>query len=80
MPDRRSATRCSFCGKSQDQVRKLVHGPGVFICDGCIELCNEVLRESGTSVPSSARYRTMPRKKTFSGWFRNLFRAHGYTT
>ena len=38
-----SSLRCSFCGKSQDRVRKLVAGPGVFICDQCIRLCNEVL-------------------------------------
>ena len=43
--DRRRHTRCSFCGKHQDQVRKLVAGPGVYICDGCIDLCQEVLEE-----------------------------------
>ncbi|MDX1917870.1 MAG: ATP-dependent Clp protease ATP-binding subunit ClpX [Candidatus Caenarcaniphilales bacterium] len=37
--------KCSFCGKSQDQVRKLIAGPGVYICDECIELCNEILAE-----------------------------------
>ena len=37
--------KCSFCGKSQDQVRKLVAGPGVYICDECIELCNEIIEE-----------------------------------
>ncbi|MBA4496282.1 ATP-dependent protease ATP-binding subunit ClpX [Paenactinomyces guangxiensis] len=37
--------KCSFCGKSQDQVRKLVAGPGVYICDECIELCNEIVEE-----------------------------------
>ncbi len=42
---RRRYSRCSFCGKGQDQVRKLVAGPGVYICDQCIELCNEVLEE-----------------------------------
>ncbi|HOF13918.1 MAG TPA: ClpX C4-type zinc finger protein, partial [Spirochaetota bacterium] len=36
---------CSFCGKSQDLVRKLVAGPNVYICDECIELCNEILEE-----------------------------------
>ncbi|MDQ6900759.1 MAG: hypothetical protein M3072_14860, partial [Candidatus Dormibacteraeota bacterium] len=35
--DRRRYTRCSFCGKGQDQVRKLVAGPGVYICDLCID-------------------------------------------
>ena len=37
--------KCSFCGKTQDQVRKLVAGPGVYICDECIELCNEIIAE-----------------------------------
>ncbi|GAV26369.1 ATP-dependent Clp protease ATP-binding subunit ClpX [Carboxydothermus islandicus] len=37
--------KCSFCGKHQDQVRKLVAGPGVYICDECIELCNEIIEE-----------------------------------
>lgn len=36
--------KCSFCGKSQDQVQKLVSGPGVCICDECIELCYEIVR------------------------------------
>ena len=37
--------RCSFCGKSKDQVGRLVAGPGVFICDECVRLCNEVIKE-----------------------------------
>ena len=37
--------KCSFCGKSQDQVKKLIAGPGVYICDECVELCNELLDE-----------------------------------
>ena len=38
---------CSFCGKSQHEVRKLIAGPSVFICDECIELCNDIIREEG---------------------------------
>ncbi|SVD83704.1 uncharacterized protein METZ01_LOCUS436558, partial [marine metagenome] len=37
--------RCSFCGKSQEEVKKLIAGPTVFICDECIELCNEIMVE-----------------------------------
>jgi ATP-dependent Clp protease ATP-binding subunit ClpX len=37
--------KCSFCGKSQKQVRKLIAGPGVYICDECIDLCNEIIEE-----------------------------------
>ncbi|HBN85327.1 MAG TPA: ATP-dependent Clp protease ATP-binding subunit ClpX, partial [Clostridiales bacterium] len=37
--------KCSFCGKTQDEVRKLIQGPGVYICDECIELCSEIIDE-----------------------------------
>ena len=37
--------KCSFCGKTQDQVKKLIAGPDVYICDECVELCNEILDE-----------------------------------
>lgn len=43
--DEKGTLKCSFCGKSQDQVKKLVAGPGVYICDECIELCNEIIEE-----------------------------------
>lgn len=43
--DEKGHLKCSFCGKSQDQVRKLVAGPGVYICDECIELCTEIVEE-----------------------------------
>ena len=36
---------CSFCGKSQHEVKKLIAGPSVFICDECIDLCNEIIRD-----------------------------------
>jgi ATP-dependent Clp protease ATP-binding subunit ClpX len=51
-----SHLRCSFCGKSQEQVRKLIAGPGVYICDECVELCNEILEEEfSDSTNSSAQ-------------------------
>ena len=55
-----SHLKCSFCGKSQEQVRKLIAGPGVYICDECVDLCNEILDEelmeaSGTSPVSAPR-------------------------
>lgn len=49
--------KCSFCGKSQDQVKKLIAGPGVYICDECVDLCNEILDEElfeGASGPQPA--------------------------
>ena len=43
---------CSFCGKSQPQVKKLIAGPGVYICDECIDLCNEIIDEELTAPPT----------------------------
>src|ERR1700751_226239 len=48
MADKSSSDKllyCSFCGKSQHEVRKLIAGPAVFICDECIELCNDIIAE-----------------------------------
>jgi ATP-dependent Clp protease ATP-binding subunit ClpX len=53
---------CSFCGKSQRQVKKLIAGPGVYICDECIDLCNEIIDE-GLAVPSSFDVENLPRPK-----------------
>ncbi|MEM9533914.1 MAG: ATP-dependent Clp protease ATP-binding subunit ClpX, partial [Pseudomonadota bacterium] len=46
---------CSFCGKSQHEVRKLIAGPSVFICDECVELCNDIIREELEEKSSAAR-------------------------
>jgi ATP-dependent Clp protease ATP-binding subunit ClpX len=65
--DRRRYTRCSFCGKGQDQVRKLVAGPGVYICDLCIDLCQEVLEEDNRAGGSKkAKTGLIPNPKTIS--------------
>ncbi|MCS6960541.1 MAG: ATP-dependent protease ATP-binding subunit ClpX [Pseudanabaenaceae cyanobacterium SKYGB_i_bin29] len=53
MPKYDTHLKCSFCGKSQEQVRKLIAGPGVYICDECVELCNEILEEE--LVPQQQR-------------------------
>jgi ATP-dependent Clp protease ATP-binding subunit ClpX len=53
---------CSFCGKSQRQVKKLIAGPGVYICDECIDLCNEIIDEE-LAVPSSFDVENLPRPK-----------------
>ncbi|MDT0446780.1 ATP-dependent Clp protease ATP-binding subunit ClpX [Streptomyces johnsoniae] len=45
--------KCSFCGKSQKQVKKLIAGPGVYICDECIDLCNEIIEEELAESPDS---------------------------
>jgi ATP-dependent Clp protease ATP-binding subunit ClpX len=46
---------CSFCGKSQHEVKKLIAGPSVFICDECIELCNDIVRDEATSEQGSSK-------------------------
>jgi len=46
---------CSFCGKSQREVRKLIAGPTVFVCDECIELCKEIIGEENKSSPTKSR-------------------------
>ena len=53
---------CSFCGKSQRQVKKLIAGPGVYICDECIDLCNEIIDEELT-VPASLDLENLPKPK-----------------
>ena len=46
---------CSFCGKSQHEVRKLIAGPSVYICDECVELCNDIIREEIEEKAATAR-------------------------
>jgi ATP-dependent Clp protease ATP-binding subunit ClpX len=52
--------KCSFCGKSQKQVKKLIAGPGVYICDECIDLCNEIIEEELTE-PTELRFDELPK-------------------
>jgi ATP-dependent Clp protease ATP-binding subunit ClpX len=54
--------KCSFCGKSQKQVKKLIAGPGVYICDECIDLCNEIIEEE-LSEGSDLRWDDLPKPK-----------------
>jgi len=56
--------KCTFCGKSQKQVRKLIAGPSVYICDECIELCNEIIEEElGSAVQASTESLDLPNPK-----------------
>ena len=56
--------KCSFCGKSQDQVKKLIAGPGVYICDECVDLCNEILDEelfdSTSQIQGQSKEQSLP--------------------
>lgn len=62
-----SHLKCSFCGKSQEQVRKLIAGPGVYICDECVDLCNEILDEelfdSNAAAPQPVSRTEQPQKR-----------------
>jgi len=60
--DDKGQLKCSFCGKYQDQVRRLVAGPGVYICDECIELCNEIIEEE-LSEDMSFELKDLPKPK-----------------
>lgn len=61
MPESAELLKCSFCGKSQKQVRKLIAGPGVYICDECIELCNEIIEEELLAVDSAESSAKLPK-------------------
>ena len=64
-----SHLKCSFCGKSQEQVRKLIAGPGVYVCDECVDLCNEILDEelfdsnSAAAAPAQRREQDPERRR-----------------
>ncbi len=62
--DSSQALKCSFCGKSQKQVIKLIAGPGVYICDECIELCVEIIEEEKVEKleTSSEEYLPLPKE------------------
>ncbi|MBD2774586.1 ATP-dependent protease ATP-binding subunit ClpX [Iningainema tapete] len=58
-----SHLKCSFCGKSQEQVRKLIAGPGVYICDECVDLCNEILDEELLDTNGATSSQSAPRSE-----------------
>ncbi|NLM13996.1 MAG: ATP-dependent Clp protease ATP-binding subunit ClpX [Epulopiscium sp.] len=55
--------KCSFCGKNQEQVRRLIAGPGVYICDECIELCSEIIEEEFDELPENSEVSKLPKPK-----------------
>ena len=58
---------CSFCGKSQHEVRKLIAGPSVFICDECVDLCNDIIREEMQDIEADDTEHKLPSPKEISG-------------
>src|SRR5690625_766124 len=62
--DEKGPLKCSFCGKDQESVRKLVAGPGVYICDECIELCSEIVEEEiGEEEEEEIEIKDIPKTK-----------------
>ncbi len=59
---------CSFCGKSQHEVRKLIAGPSVFICDECVELCNDIIREEVQESEENGKQRALPTPHEIKAW------------
>ncbi len=53
-PDNGALLHCSFCTKSMDEVRKLIAGPGVYICDECVQLCAQIIEEELSDPPPPA--------------------------
>ncbi|MFO7300662.1 MAG: ClpX C4-type zinc finger protein, partial [Actinomycetes bacterium] len=53
--------KCSFCGKSQKQVKRLIAGPAVYICDECIELCNEIMEEEERTASEEVLFTELPK-------------------
>ena len=64
--DSKNTLYCSFCGKSQHEVRKLIAGPTVFICDECVELCMDIIREENKSARWSSRATACRRRWRFA--------------
>jgi ATP-dependent Clp protease ATP-binding subunit ClpX len=61
--DEKKQLKCSFCGKTQEQVKRLVAGPGVYICDECIELCSEIIEEEFEEAKAETELNDIPKPK-----------------
>ena len=61
--------KCSFCGKTQKQVRKLIAGGGVFICNECVDLCNEIIEEElGQEITAGLEEIDLPKPREIKGF------------
>ena len=65
--DEKKQLKCSFCGKTQEQVKRLVAGPGVYICDECIELCSEIIEEEFEDAKIDTELNDIPKPKEIKG-------------
>ena len=68
--DEKDNLNCSFCGKSQEQVRKLVAGQGVYICDECVELCAEIVEEE-VGLKKDSSLKTFRNQKIYKVYLMN---------
>jgi ATP-dependent Clp protease ATP-binding subunit ClpX len=66
--DKGSTLYCSFCGKSQYEVKKLIAGPAAYVCDECIDLCNDIIREEQAELKQSSEHHHLPRPKEISAF------------
>ena len=64
--DSKNTLYCSFCGKSQHEVRKLIAGPSVYVCDECVELCNDIIREELQETQEEAEFKKLPTPREIS--------------
>ena len=62
--------KCSFCGKPQNRVRKLIAGPGVYICDECIELCHDILDEEFEQSVKKPEWGEIPKPAQIKGVYK----------
>ena len=69
---------CSFCGKSQHEVRKLIAGPSVFICDECVELCNDIIREEIEESSTPSHSSELPAPKEINDILNDYVIGHNY--
>jgi ATP-dependent Clp protease ATP-binding subunit ClpX len=67
MTDENKVLYCSFCGKSQNEVRKLIAGPSVYVCDECVELCNDIIREEEIAKQIPDSHNSLPTPHEING-------------
>ncbi|MEI8346237.1 MAG: ClpX C4-type zinc finger protein, partial [Pseudomonadota bacterium] len=66
-----STLHCNFCGKSQKEVKKLIAGPGCYICDECIELCNDIIYEDSVKSAGKVSFDNVPRPQEIKAFLDN---------
>lgn len=70
--DDKRQVKCSFCGKNQEQVNRIVAGPGVYICNECIELCSEIIEEEFDERPIEPSWDELPKPHEIKELWMNM--------